>query len=161
MLHRCAVPLSLLEVLLADRQPPTADRQPPPTVPRPSTPPSGLRSQPFPSLIPASLMDSMISQLLAANQKRINALCSELVVRELRIFGSAVSGTFNISTSDVDVVVDFFDSDAPGIADRFMALALGLERIFQRPVDLVTRQGMKNPIFRATVEQTSQPLYAA
>jgi predicted nucleotidyltransferase len=42
-----------------------------------------------------------------------------------------------------------------------MALALGLERIFQRPVDLVTRQGMKNPIFRATVEQTSQPLYAA
>jgi predicted nucleotidyltransferase len=107
------------------------------------------------------VMDIVISQLLAANQRRINALCSELVVRELRIFGSAVSGKFNISTSDVDVLVDFFDSDAPGIADRFMALALGLERIFQRPVDLVTRQGMKNPIFRATVEQTSQPLYAA
>ena len=106
-------------------------------------------------------MDIVISQLLAANQRRINALCSELVVRELRIFGSAVSGKFNISTSDVDVLVDFFDSDAPGIADRFMARALGLERIFQRPVDLVTRQGMKNPIFRATVEQTSQPLYAA
>ena len=126
-----------------------------PVLPAPQV--SGLSPQVF-GLPP---MDIIISQLLAANQKRISAFCSQLLVRELRIFGSAVSGTFNISTSDVDVVVDFFDSDAPGIADRFMALALGLERIFQRPVDLLTKQSMKNPIFRATVEQISQPLYAA
>ena len=106
-------------------------------------------------------MDVIISQLLAANQTRISDLCSRLLVKELRIFGSAVSGRFNGSTSNVDVVVDFFNPDASGIADRFMALALGLEGIFERPVDLVTKQGMKNPIFRARVEQTSQPLYAA
>ena len=116
----------------------------------------------FPSSAPLlPFMDTMITQLLAVNQRRISALCSKLLVKELRLFGSAVSEKFNESTSDLDVAVEFYDPDAPGIADRFMALALGLEGIFQRPVDLVTMQGMKNPIFRARVEQTSQPLYAA
>jgi predicted nucleotidyltransferase len=42
-----------------------------------------------------------------------------------------------------------------------MALVEGLEIILQRPVDLVTRQAMKNPVFRQTVDSTSQSLYAA
>jgi predicted nucleotidyltransferase len=72
-----------------------------------------------------------------------------------------VSGLFNPLHSDIDVVVDFYDPQAPGIADRYMALAIGLEEIFQRPVDVVTKQAMKNPVFRRIVENTSELLYAA
>ena len=99
--------------------------------------------------------------LLAENRDNLSRLCAGLSVRELRVFGSAVTDQFDPSRSDVDVLVEFFDPEAPGIADRFMALALGLESIFQRPVDLVTKQAMKNPIFRDIVEKTSRPLYAA
>ena len=102
-----------------------------------------------------------MAQLLTDNRQEISRLCTELSVRELRVFGSAVTDRFDPSRSDIDVVVEFFDPEAPGIADRFMSLALGLEFIFQRPVDLVTKQAMKNPIFRQTVEKTSKPLYAA
>jgi len=98
---------------------------------------------------------------VTTHAEEIKRLCAELSVRELRVFGSAVTAKFDPSTSDIDVVVDFIDPEAPGIADRFMSLALGLESIFQRPVDLVTKQAMKNPIFRETVEKTSRPLYAA
>ena len=106
-------------------------------------------------------MNAPMAQILTDNRQNIGRLCAELSVRELRVFGSAVTDRFDLSHSDIDVVVDFFDPEAPGIADRFMALALGLESIFQRPVDLLTKQAMKNPIFRQTVEKTSKPLYAA
>ena len=102
-----------------------------------------------------------MAQILTDNRQEISRLCAGLSVRELRVFGSAVTDRFDPSSSDVDVLVEFFDPEAPGIADRFMALALGLESIFQRPVDLVTKQAMKNPVFRDIVEKSSRPLYAA
>jgi predicted nucleotidyltransferase len=81
--------------------------------------------------------------------------------RELRAFGSVVTERFDPCRSDLDFVVEFFDSDKPGIFDRYMALAEGLELIFQRPVDLITRQAMKNPAFRQSIDSSSQALYAA
>lgn len=106
-------------------------------------------------------MNPMLHQLLVEKIPAISRLCAGLRVRELRVFGSAVTERFNPSQSDVDIVVVFFESEAPGIADRFMALASGLEENFQRPVDLITKQAMKNPIFRQAAEQSSQRLYAA
>ena len=106
-------------------------------------------------------MTTPIEQLVAEKRQDIGALCASLAVHELRLFGSAVSGLFNPLHSDIDVVVDFYDPQAPGIADRYMALAIGLEEIFQRPVDVVTKQAMKNPVFRRIVENTSELLYAA
>jgi uncharacterized protein len=106
-------------------------------------------------------MNPSIQHQIEEHQIAIGHLCARLAVRELRVFGSAVTGRFDPTRSDIDVLVEFLEPEAPGIADRFMALATGLETIFQRPVDLVTRQAMKNPIFRQTVEQSSEPLYAA
>ena len=108
-------------------------------------------------MIPMKLLPQIFLQHLHA----IHQLCDDLSVRELRAFGSAVTERFDPAHSDVDFLVEFFDPDAPGIADRYMALAEGLELIFQRPVDLVTKQAMKNPVFRQTVDSTSQSLYAA
>jgi predicted nucleotidyltransferase len=106
-------------------------------------------------------MNDTVKDLVASHLGGISRLCGDLSVKELRLFGSALTDAFEPSRSDIDVVVEFFDPDAPGIADRYMALAAGLESIFQRPVDLVTRQAMKNPVFRQIVEETSEALYAA
>lgn len=104
-------------------------------------------------------MNAPIKRLVTRNRHRLRQLCAGLQVRELCLFGSATSGEFDPASSDIDVVVDFLNPEAPGIADRYLALAEGLEAIFQRPVDLVTRQAMRNPVFRRTVEETSEPLY--
>lgn len=102
-----------------------------------------------------------LPEILVEHENAIRRLCADLAVRELRVFGSVVTERFDPARSDLDFVVEFFDSDKPGIFDRYMTLADGLELIFQRPVDLITRQSIKNPIFRNAVDSTSQSLYAA
>jgi predicted nucleotidyltransferase len=106
-------------------------------------------------------MTTKFQGILEGGEPRVAQLCRDLSVRELRLFGSAATDKFDETRSDVDVVVDFADSDKPGIADRYLALAEGLEEIFHRPVDLVTTRAIRNPFFRQIVEETSQLIYAA
>lgn len=96
-----------------------------------------------------------------SGETRVAQLCRDLSVRELRLFGSAATDKFDETRSDVDVVVDFVDGDKTGIADRYMALAEGLEEIFRRPVDLVTTRAIRSPVFRQIVDETSRLIYAA
>ena len=70
--------------------------------------------------------------------------CQTNQIRNLSIFGSQVTGQ-NSPESDVDLLVEF-DPDA-----RIGFLALGrmqreLTELFQKPVDLVPRQGLKERI---------------
>ena len=102
-----------------------------------------------------------VPRFILMQQGDIDSLCSELGVRELCVFGSALREDFDPKNSDIDFLVDFNFPDQPGIADRYFKLADGLEKIFQRPVDLVTRQSIKNPVFKQTLHSTSQTLYAA
>jgi predicted nucleotidyltransferase len=106
-------------------------------------------------------MTTEFQGILEGGESRVAQLCRDLSVRELRLFGSAATDKFDGSHSDVDVVVDFVDGDKPGIADRYMALAEGLEEIFRCPVDLVTARSIRNPVFRRIVDETSRLIYAA
>ena len=106
-------------------------------------------------------MTKKFQSILESGEPRVAQLCRDLSVRELRLFGSAATDKFDESRSDVDLVVDFADGDKPGIADRYLALAEGLEEIFHRPVDLVTTRAIRNPIFRRIVDETGRLIYAA
>lgn len=106
-------------------------------------------------------MNPEIQNAIEQKRGKIRDLCGELDVRELRLFGSALSDRFDPDRSDLDFVADFNQADAPGIADRFMALATGLESIFNRQADLITRPAIKNPVFRRIIEESSIPLYVA
>jgi predicted nucleotidyltransferase len=98
---------------------------------------------------------------ILSHRDEIQRLCIGLSVSQLSIFGSALRQDFNPTDSDLDFLVEFATPDAPGIADRYFSLANGLEKIFNRPVDLVTRPSIKNRIFRENINSTSQTLYAA
>jgi predicted nucleotidyltransferase len=106
-------------------------------------------------------MSTEFQRFLEQAKPRVEKLCRELAVDELRLFGSAASDGFDPASSDVDLVVNFHDHDAPGISDRYFSLAEGLEEIFSRPVDLVTTRAIKNPYFRRIVDETSRLIYAA
>jgi predicted nucleotidyltransferase len=80
-------------------------------------------------------------------------------VRQLRLFGSAATGAFAPATSDLDFVAEFADTQAADYADRYLDFAEALERLFNRPVDVLTKRAIRNPYFRAEVERTAQMLY--
>lgn len=69
-------------------------------------------------------------------------------VKSLAIFGSAARDALS-ETSDVDLLVEF--ETAPGF-DRYFDLKFFLEELIGRPVDLVTRGGLRSEL-RARVER--------
>ena len=105
-------------------------------------------------------MNKTVETLVSRNQVALKSLCHAQKVRELGLFGSAVTGAFDLQRSDLDFVVEFDNADQPGIADRFMNLASGLESIFHRKVDLITNRSLKNPLFKETINRTKEILYA-
>jgi predicted nucleotidyltransferase len=99
--------------------------------------------------------------LVDDRRKEIKAMCRRLAVRRLDLFGSAIGEAFDVTRSDIDFVVEFVNHNQPGILDRYLELAEGLEALLQHPVDLVTTEAIRNPYFRKAVESTRETVYAA
>lgn len=98
------------------------------------------------------------------NSAALAAVCEKHGVRTLTLFGSAATGSsggFDASRSDVDLLVEFIDPDLGPWMKRFFQLQADLERVFGRKVDLVLPASLSKDMFRATVEATKVPLYAA
>ena len=103
----------------------------------------------------------MMNPLVAKALPDIQLLCERQGVQNMFLFGSATSDSFSPTTSDVDFVVNFFDSGKLDLADRYLDLAEGLERTLHRPVDLVTEASIRNPIFRKVIEESKILIYDA
>ncbi len=99
----------------------------------------------------------MIS-LIENHRNAIAALCKQYGVQRLAVFGSAVKGTFDPTTSDLDLVLEFADY-GPGVASRFIYFANALEALFGRPVDLVFESKLSDPEFRAEVLSTMEVIF--
>jgi predicted nucleotidyltransferase len=97
--------------------------------------------------------------LIEQHRTELNRLCREFNVRRLDLFGSAVNGRFEDSSSDLDFIVSFGDTTTSGYADRYLNFAQALEQMFRRKVDLVTERSIRNPFFRHALESAREPVY--
>ena len=86
-------------------------------------------------------------------------LCRLFRVERLDLFGSAATGEFDPSSSDLDFLIEFEDRASPGLLNRYLDFAEALERLFGRHVDLLTPRSIRNPYFKQEVESTREPLY--
>lgn len=102
-----------------------------------------------------------VHEVVASKLAEIESLCRALGVRHLDVFGSAVGDSFDVATSDVDILVDFESGDDFDHFGTYFALKEGLERILGRPVDLVVDSSIRNPYFRQQVMDSKETLYAA
>ena len=94
-------------------------------------------------------------------REAVAAQCRRFGVRRLELFGSAVKGTFDPETSDLDFLVVFETEGPRGAADRYFGLKEGLEGVFGRKVDLVELAAIRNPYFLRGIEGARRVLYAA
>ena len=94
-------------------------------------------------------------------KQQLHALCRRFRVKRLELFGSAATGRDLARTSDLDFLVDLGDLPPAEYADAYFGLKEALERMFSRPVDLLTVASLRNPFFKQRVEQTKALLYAA
>jgi len=94
------------------------------------------------------------------NTKELQQLCREFNVKELYLFGSAVSGNFS-PDSDLDFIVNFDRTGYAGAFDQFVDFKQRLEQIYGRPVDLYHQKKFRNAIFQQEVDQSKELVYAA
>lgn len=105
-------------------------------------------------------MEDGVAKPLALDGAAISDLCRRYGVKRLVLFGSAVTGLFDESVSDVDFLVEFCD-DVANRFDAYFGLKESLEALLGRPVDLVAPVALENPYFAASVAQSSKEIYAA
>ena len=86
-------------------------------------------------------------------------LCKRLGVKTLYIFGSAVSGKFNTSKSDLDLLVEIDEKDPIERGTRLMELNERLIKLFNREIDLLTTDSIQNPVLRENILRTKQLIY--
>ncbi len=87
----------------------------------------------------------------------LEAFCRKWRVREFSLFGSVLRDDFR-PDSDVDVLVSF-DEDAPWSLWDLITMQDELADLFGRPVDLVEREGLRNPFRRQRILETRQVIY--
>lgn len=86
--------------------------------------------------------------------------CKNFQVKELYVFGSVVTGKVS-QNSDLDFLVVFNRSGFEGAFDQYMGFKERLEKIYDRPVDLIHLKKFRNPLFEKEVEKSKTLLYVA
>ena len=100
-------------------------------------------------------------EVIEQKRTEIETLCRGLGIRRLDLFGSAVGGSFDPETSDMDVLVEFDVQSGFDYFGTYFDLKEGLERILGYPVDVISVTSIRNPYFREQVMRTRETLYAA
>lgn len=99
--------------------------------------------------------------LVEQHRAAIAKLCRHYHGRRLEVFGSAARGVdFDPQRSDVDLLVEFDGTEGGPTMKAFFALRGELARVFGRPVDLVMAGSLSNPLLKAEVDRTREPVYA-
>jgi len=101
-----------------------------------------------------------MASIIEQHRDEVAALCRRAGARRLDVFGSAARGDFDPATSDIDFLVEFDELPPKAYADAYFALRESLEKLFGRPVDLVTTGSVENPFFRERIEAERKPVYA-
>jgi predicted nucleotidyltransferase len=102
-----------------------------------------------------------LDPLVGSRLSQIRELCTRFGVKWLSLFGSAVKGSFNKESSDLDFLVEFSQMSGHQHADSYFGLLFALEDLFERKIDLVEYGAIDNEYFLRSVDQNKVELFAA
>lgn len=100
-------------------------------------------------------------RIIAEKMPEIVEICRRNRVKSLELFGLAAGENSDPERSDLDFIVAFEPMAPADRADVYLDLALDLETLLSRPVDLVETAPIKNPYFLKAIEESRMPVYAA
>lgn len=92
-------------------------------------------------------------------RKKIAEFCKRWSITEFSLFGSVLREDFR-HDSDVDVLVSIDPKAHIGLFE-IAEMIIELEKMFKRPVDLVEKEGLRNPYRRNEILGTAKVIYAA
>jgi len=96
--------------------------------------------------------------LIQEHKNEIIALCEKHKVSDLYVFGSVLKDSFT-NESDIDFLVRFGDVDPFEYFDNYLDFKESLENLFERTIDLVEMQTLKNPILKRSIDNKKIKVY--
>ena len=96
--------------------------------------------------------------LIEENIKKLKKLCALYKVSKLYVFGSILNENFK-KKSDIDFIVSFKKIDLEQYADNYFDFKFSLEDLFNRKIDLLEDQAIKNPYLRKSIDTSKELIY--
>lgn len=101
----------------------------------------------------------MVVAVIENKRDELTQLCRKHRVRRLEVFGSAADGTFDPQRSDIDFLVEYEPLGPGEHYEAYFGLWEDLAKLFDRKVDLVEPEDMKNPYFIRRVNESRTVVY--
>jgi predicted nucleotidyltransferase len=92
-------------------------------------------------------------------RRKIAEFCQRWSITEFSLFGSVLREDFR-PDSDIDVLVSIDPTSRIGLLEMAQ-MQIELEKLFKRPVDLVEKEGLRNPYRKREILKTAEVIYAA
>ena len=111
--------------------------------------------------MPTLQLNSRLQLRLGITTEQLAEFCQRWKVTELALFGSVLRDDFS-ANSDIDILVSFTPNHAWGL--EFIQMREELATLFERPVDLLTRQSIMNShnvLRRQAILDAAEIIYAA
>jgi predicted nucleotidyltransferase len=97
--------------------------------------------------------------LVTKNLSKLEPLFQSHQIEKAYLFGSALTEKFN-SESDIDFIVSFVKGINPlERGELWWSLHDSLRELFNREIDLITEDSLKNPYFIAEIKQNRRLIY--
>jgi uncharacterized protein len=103
-------------------------------------------------------LQSLVGDRIKTTPAQIAEFCQRWHITEFALFGSVLRDDFR-PDSDIDVLVTF-SSDKRLTWDDWTNMQAEIEALFDRKVDLVSKEYLKNPYRRYEILNTCQVIYA-
>ena len=97
-------------------------------------------------------------KLIENSMPMVLALCQKRKVIGWFVFGSILTDNIN-SESDIDFIVKFNKNEIIDYFDNYFDFKYALEELFDREIDLVEEQAIRNPYFKETIDSTKTLIY--
>ena len=97
-------------------------------------------------------------ELIANHSGTLTDLCRTHYVDKMYVFGSVLNSNFN-AKSDLDFLVRFKSIELSEYYDNYIDLKDKLEILFERDIDLVEEQALKNPILIRSINRSKELIY--
>ncbi len=92
---------------------------------------------------------------MTLHSDELTNLCQRFGVTRLYAFGSVVTERFDPNESDLDLLVELEEMPPLARGEKLIGLWEALEDLFDRKIDLLTDQPIKNPYERTSIERNN------
>lgn len=100
-----------------------------------------------------------LTESIYAQKNNFIDLCRAYKVRKLYAFGSVLTERFDDKSSDIDLLVEINEKDPIKKGGLLLDFFEAMQKFFNRKVDLLTDQPIRNPFLRSEVDKNKVLIY--